>query len=134
MPNISQTMSKNILDWTLGGAAPARPAVPPYCGLALGSPTSVSNSEIGTGSGYTRQVMTFGAGGTPAGSGTATNVSNVTFGSFLTAQSISGIFINDSVSSGAGTYLYYGTLTTARTVNAGDSLVVASGALTVTLS
>ena len=134
MPNISTTLQKNLLDWTLGGAAPARNVVPPYCGLSLGAPTSISNSEIGTGSNYFRSIMTFGAAATAGGSGAATNISNVSFGTFATAQSISGVFINDSVSSAAGVYLYYGLLAAARTVSSGDSLVIASGALTVTLS
>jgi hypothetical protein len=131
--NISQAMSKSMLDWALNGATPTRPGAV-YAGLALGAPGSAASSEIGTGSGYTRQTMAMGAAGTPSGSGTATNNANVTFGPFSTAQSISGIFLADTVSSGAGTMLFYGTLTTPRTVSPGDSLVVSSAALTITLS
>jgi hypothetical protein len=133
MANISQTMQKSMLDWALNGASPARPAAP-NAGLSLGAPTSVSSSEIGTGSGYARTAMGMGAAGTPAGSGTATNTAAVTFGPFSTAQSITGIFLVDNVTTGSGTMLFFGNLATARTVSAGDSLVVASGALTITLA
>jgi hypothetical protein len=133
MANISQVMTKSLLDWALQGATPTRPAAV-FGGLATGSPTSIASSEIAIGSGYTRQTCPFGAAGTPAGSGTATNASAITFGPFSSAQSISGIFLADTVSSGAGTMLFMGLLTTARTVSAGDSLVVASAALTVTLN
>jgi hypothetical protein len=133
MANISQAMTKSLLDWSLLGATPTRPAAT-FAGLSLGAPSSISSSEIATGSGYARQTMVFGAAGTPTSSGTATNNANVTFGPFSTGQSITGIFLADTVSSNAGTLLYFGNLTTARTVNAGDTLVVGSAALTVTLN
>jgi len=133
MANISQAMQKSLLDWSLNGATPTRPGAV-FAGLALGVPSSISSSEIATASGYVRQTMPFGAAGTPTSSGTATNASAATFGPFSSAQSITGIFLADTVSSNAGTGLYYGTLTTARTVGIGDLLVVASAALTVTLA
>jgi len=133
MANISVSMQKSMLDWALNGATPTRPAAV-FAGLATGAPSSIASSEIATGSGYTRQTMGMGAAGTPAGSGTSTNTGAVTFGPFSTAQSITGIFLADTVSSNAGTMLFFGNLATARTVSAGDSLVVASGALTITLA
>ena len=133
MANISVSMQKSLLDWACGGATPTRPGAQ-FAGLATGAPTSAASSEIATGSGYVRQTMVFGAAGTPSGSGTVTNNANVTFGPFSTAQSITGIFIADTVSSGAGTMLFFGNLTTPRTVGSGDSLVVASAALTITLA
>jgi hypothetical protein len=133
MANIGQATTKNLLDWACGGASPTAPAGR-FLGLSLGSPTSVSNSEIATGSGYFRSTCMFGAAGTPTSSATVTNNTPVTFGPFSSVQSISGLFVNDSVSSGAGVYLFYGTLTNARTVSVGDSLVVASAALTITLA
>jgi hypothetical protein len=133
MANISQAMMKSLLDWSLNGATPTRP-VGAFAGLATGAPTSVASSEIAVGSGYVRGTMPFGAAGTPSGSGTATNNAAVTFGPFSSNQSISGIFVADTVSSGAGTMLYFGLLTTARTVGVGDQLVVGSAALTITLA
>jgi hypothetical protein len=133
MANISQAMTKSLLDWALGGATPSAPAGR-FCGLSLGAPTSVSSSEVATGSGYARQTCPFAAAGTPASSGTAQNNSAMTFPQFSSSCVISGLFVADTVSSGAGTMLVYGTLATLRTLLSGDQLVVSSGAITVTLS
>ena len=133
MANVAQPMMKALLDWSLNAQTATRPTAW-FAGLASGSPTSISNSEIAVGSGYVRQAVGFAAAGTPASSGTCTNSAAFTFGPFSSAQSISGIFINDSVSSGAGVYLYAGLLSAARTVQPGDSLVVASGALVISMS
>lgn len=133
MANVAQPMQKSLLDWSLGGATPVRP-VGQFAGLSIGAPSSIASSEIGTGSGYTRQTAIFGAAGTPASSGSASNATAMTFGPFSSSQALTGIFLADTVSSGAGTGLYYGNLTTARTPLPGDSLVVAVGALSVTMS
>jgi hypothetical protein len=132
MANVAQYASKAMLDWVCGGASPTRPTTW-AAGISLGAPTSISASEVGTASGYSCQTVTFGAAGTPSGSGTVTNANAMTFGPFSTAQSLSGVVVKDTVATG-GNMLFYGTLTTARTVAAGDSLVIAAGALTITLS
>jgi len=134
MSNVSAFAGKLLLDFCLNAQTATRPAAWGV-GLSLGVPSSTSGSEIGSASiaGYTRQNITFGAAVTP---GTCTNTSAVTFGAFNSPASITGIQIwntNTSVVDG-GSLLWYGTLTTARTVGVGDSLVIASGALTVTLS
>ena len=132
MANVSAYAEKAMLDWVLGGATPTRPAAWAV-GLSLGVPSSTSGSEITTGSGYARQTVGFGAAASPAGS--ATNTVAMTFGPFSGAASITGIQIWDTVLSlNSGNMLWYGTLTTPRTVGVGDSLVIASGALTVTLA
>jgi hypothetical protein len=90
-------------------------------------------SEMTTGLGYTRQTAIFGAAASPAGS--ASNNAAVTFGPFNTALTISGIQLWDTILSlNSGNPLWYGTLTTARTLASGDSLVIASGALTISLA
>ena len=132
MANVSAYAEKALLDWILGGASPSQPATRAI-GLSLGSPTSTSGSEITTGSGYARQVATFGAAASPGGS--ATNNNAMTFGPFSGAASISGIQIWDTVLTlNSGNMLWYGLLATARTVGVGDSLVIASGALTITMA
>ena len=139
MANISQYLTKAMLDWTLQGANPTRPAAFGI-GLSQGSPTSISGSEIGVTSNYSRLTAgaasnsCFSAAGTPTSSGTTMNISNLTFGP-LSAATISGLQIWDTVlSNNSGNMLYYGLLTTARTLVAGDSLVIASNALTVALN
>ena len=133
MSNVSAYAEKALLDWVLLGATPTRPGTVAV-GLSLGAPTSVSGSEMGTASGYTRKTATFGAAASPAGS--ATLAAAVTFGPFQTAYSITGLQVWDTngVAVDAGNMLWYGNLATARTVASGDSLVIASGALTITLA
>lgn len=132
MANISAYLEKAILDWVLNGASPTRPATDAI-GLSLGVPSSISGSEMTTGVGYARQTATFAAAASPGGS--ATNNNNMTFGPFSSAFSITGIDMWDTVLTlNSGNLLLYGTLATARTVGIGDSLVIASGALTVSLA
>ena len=132
MANIAAYAEKAMLDWVLGGATPTRPAAWAF-GLSLGAPTSVSGSEITTGSGYARQTAIFGAAASPSGS--ATNASACTFGPFSGAASVSGIQIWDTILTlNSGNMLLYGLLATARTIGVGDSLVLASGAAVVSLS
>jgi hypothetical protein len=134
MANVSQYLSKALLDWSLGGATPTRPAAWGI-GLSLGSPTSVSGSEITTGSGYARQTGIFGAAGTPTSSGTGSNNSACTFGPFSGAASVSGLQLWDSMLSlNSGNMLYEGLLATARTIGVGDSLVLNVGALIIGMS
>ena len=132
MANIAAYLEKAMLDWVLLGATPTRPGTVAV-GLSLGAPTSISGSEITTASGYARQTATFGFAASPGGS--ATNNNAMTFGPFSGAASISGIQLWDTVLTlNSGNMLWYGLLATARTVGIGDSLVIASGALTCALS
>src|SRR5215471_3763108 len=139
MANVGVIMQSNLLNWALGApvAAPTRPSV--YgVGLSFGSPTSTSASEVTLGSSnYTRQTL--GATAFPAATTVASsaNVSNSNAASFtnLSAASWSGIQVWDSVlSNNSGNQLFYGLLATARTTIAGDALVLAAGALTVSMS
>jgi hypothetical protein len=132
MAAVSAYAEKASLDWLLLGATPTRPGTN-ACGLSLGAPTSVSGSEITTGSGYARQTAGFIAAASPGGS--ATNTNAMTFGPFSGACSITGIQIWDTILTlNSGNMLWYGNLATARTLGIGDSLVIASGALTVSLA
>ena len=132
MANIGLYGYKNMLDWSLKAASPATPAGI-YIGLSLGVPTTVSSSEVGVGSGYTRQNMAFAGAATPAGSASASNSTAVTFGTFSSSAVVSGMFVADTVSSNAGSMLWYGTLATTRTPLPGDTMVLNAGALSVTL-
>lgn len=131
MAGVSAYMEKALLDWSLGGATPTRPTAWGL-GLSLGSPTSISASEVAVGSGWTRQTIAFAAAASPAGS--ASNSLAATFGAGLTAAVFSGFDLFDTASSVSGNMLFNGLLATARTLGVGDSLVFAAGAITVTLS
>lgn len=132
MAAVSAYLAKAMLDWSLGGAAATEPAAWAV-GLSLGVPSSVSGSEITTGSGYARQTLVMPAAASPAGS--VTNTAAMTFGPFSGGASITGIDIWDTILTlNSGNLLYFGTLATARTVGVGDSLVIASGALTALMT
>lgn len=131
MAAISAYLEKAYLDWCLGGASATQPSAR-WAGLAAGTPTSVSGSEIGTLTGYSRVTALFGAAASPAGS--ASNTAAMTFGPFSSNGSILGLQLWDGSPVGSSDMLWYGTLQTARTILVGDSLVIAAGALTITLS
>lgn len=130
MAALSAYLAKNILDWTLGGASATQPANR-WVGLAGGTPTSVSGSELANAQGYfSRVTALFGAAASPAGS--ASNTAGMTFGPFSSGQSILGLQLWDGSPIGSSNMLLEGTLQTARTLGIGDSLTMAAGALTVT--
>jgi hypothetical protein len=129
--NIGAHGAKQMLDWVLGGAAATQPASR-LAALSLGTPSSISGSEVNTNSGYARQTALFGAANSPAGS--ASNTAAMTFGPFSSSAAIQGLLISDTISISSGNIWWYGTLLTARTVLPGDTLVMAAGALIVTLS
>lgn len=131
MANVSAYLSKAYLDWCLQGATPTRPGAL-WAGLAAGTPTSVAGSEIGTLTGYSRLTALFGAAASPAGS--ASNTAAMTFGPFSSVGSILGLQLWDGSPVASSNMLWYGTLQTARTIGIGDTLVVASGALIITLA
>lgn len=131
MAVIGSYIAKGMLDWVLQGATPARPNAL-WAGLAAGTPTTVSGSEIGTLTGYSRVTALFGAAASPAGS--ASNTAAMTFGPFSSTGSILAIHLWDGSPVASSDMLWFGTLQTARTILVGDSLVLAAGALVLTLS
>jgi hypothetical protein len=132
MAALSTATQKLVLDWLLNAAG--TPTRPPgrAVGLSFGVPSSVSGSEIATGSGYTRQSVLFDAAVSPAGS--ASNSAALTFGPFSAGATISGVHIWDSISATVGNVLLYGVLATPRTLGTGDSIVFNAGALITTLA
>lgn len=131
MANISAYAEKFLLDYVLLGSTATRP-VAWGVGVSLGTPTSVSASEIATGSGATRQGATFGAAASPAG--TSSNVNAMTFGPFSAGATVQGLIVLDTAIATGGNLLWYGQLATPRTLGAGDSLVINAGALVISLS
>ena len=115
-----------VLDWLLGGASPTRPTTR-YLGFHTADPGETGATGELSGSGYARQAITFGA----AASGSASNTSTHTFTAMGSWGTVSHFSIWDAAS--GGNCLYKGALTTPRTISSsGESLTVASGAITVT--
>jgi hypothetical protein len=131
MAGISSYLEKALLDWTCGGATPTQPTVRAL-GLSLGTPTTIAGSEIATGSGYTRQTISFNAA--ILNTGTVSNAIACTFGPFSAACTVISIEVWDTLAATVGNLLWFGTALTPRTLSGGDSYVVAAGALTIQLS
>lgn len=131
MTGLTTYASVALLDWHLGGKAATQPATR-ACGLSLGTPSSVSASEMGTGEGVTRQLLTYSSA--VAAGQSAANSNAFTFGPFSSARTVVGLSIWDHGTTGNGNFWWYGTLATARTLGVGDSLVFNAGSLVHTLT
>jgi hypothetical protein len=131
MAAVTGYCSKLLLDYVLLGASPVRPSNNSV-GLSVGTPTSAAASEIGTGSGYARQNPGFGAADTAGQS--ASNASAMTFGPFSAGCTVAALQIWNTNASTGGSHMLFGQLATARTLGAGDSLVINAGALVCTMS
>ena len=122
----SNYLENKVIDHFLGTSSTSAPSNV-YMGLFTSNPTDANSGTEVSGNGYSRQVITFNA----ASSGSATNSSAETFtasgGNFGTVTHF-GIFD----ASTSGNLLYHGALTDDKVIEDGDSLVVASGAITIT--
>jgi hypothetical protein len=141
MSAASNYLENKVLDHVL------RYSTAPYTGvstlyLALFNNTSTnaaSNLESGTltdetstsGTAYARKAITFGA----ASGGTSTSSATVTFDT-ATANwgTITHVAVMDGGTAGAGNVLFYGAVTTSKTIETGDTFQVSSGNLTVSLA
>lgn len=141
MSAASNYLENKLLDHTL------RYATAPYTGvstlyLALFNNTSgnaATNLEAGTltdevttsSSAYARKAITFAA----ASSGSSASSATVTFDTATASWgSITHIAVMDGGTAGAGNVLFYGAVTTAKTIDTGDTFQVSSGNLTIALA
>jgi hypothetical protein len=105
------------------------PIAQSYLALFTAAPGETGGgTEVGAGVGYSRQAVAFDA----PSNGATQNSALETFGPCTTTNwgSITHGALVDAAS-GAANYLYHGALTVARTVNVGDSLEFAIGAIQV---
>jgi hypothetical protein len=135
----SNFLENKLLDHTLRyGSAPYTGASTLY--LALFNNTSgnaATNLEAGTltdevttsSSAYSRKAVTFAA----ASSGSSASSATVTFDTATASWgSITHIAVMDASTS--GNVLFYGAVTTAKTIDTGDTFQVSSGNLTIALA
>jgi hypothetical protein len=121
----SDYLENKLIDHSLGTTSFTMPATV-YAALYTVAPSdSTAGTEV-TGGSYARQTITFGA----ASSGSASNSANVDFTNMPTCTVVA-VAILDNLTS--GNLLYWGTLTTSRSVTSGDAVRISSGALTVSL-
>lgn len=135
MSQASDYLEDKLLDHVLRNTAFTSPTTV-YVGLFT-AVTNLENNNVGSASevansnGYARVAATFSA----ASSGSITTSGNITFaaangGDFGT---ITHIAILDSNTHGSGNVLFYGALTTSKTIQDGDTFQITTGNLTVTL-
>lgn len=123
--NLSNYLENKIIDHFLGTAAYTMPTTV-YVGLYTVAPTDAGGGTQVTGGSYARQVGAFSA----SSSGATSNTSNIDFTGMPAATTVAiGIF--DAITS--GNLLLYGTLTTNKTTDAGDTLRIATGDLDISI-
>lgn len=124
--NLSDYLENKVLDHILGRTAYTMPATP-YLALYTVAPTdSTAGTEV-TGGSYARKSISFNA----ASAGASTNSANVDF-TGMPACTVVAVAVTDALT--AGNILVYGTLTTNKTLDAGDILRVAAGDLSISIN
>ena len=123
--NLTNTAENLILDHFLGTAAYAFDSTV-FAGLYTVAPTdSTAGTEV-TGGSYVRQAITFSA----ASGGATSNTTDVDFTGMPAATTVA---VAIHTASTGGTMLMYGTLTTNKTTDAGDTLRIATGDLDISI-
>ena len=130
MSAASDYLENKLLDHVLGGTTYTQPANI-YLGLYTadtGLEANTPSAEVSGGS-YAREAVTFAA----ASSGSAATNATVTF---TTATANWGTITHVAVmdASTAGNVLFYGAVTTSKTIESGDTFQVSSGNLTISLA
>ena len=123
--NLTNYLENKLIDHFLGTTSYTMPA-DVYIALFTVAPSDAGGGTEVTGGSYARQIATFSA----ASSGATSNDSNIDFTGMPAATTVAiGIF--DALTSGY--MLLYGTLTTNKTTDAGDTLRIATGDLDISI-
>ena len=128
MANIAQFMQTGMLNWALITPGTIRRPLGLFCALTTDIPTSNSWTEV-VDAGYSRGVPAFAAAAIVAGLGQSYSTGFMTFGPFASSHLIQGMVLVDDV----GNELFFAPLPSGRSVGPGDSLIIAGGAIKVTL-
>jgi hypothetical protein len=123
--NLTNYLENKLIDHFLGTTSYTMPA-DVYVALFTVAPGEAAGGTEVTGGSYARQIATF----TAASSGATSNDSNIDFTGMPAATTVAiGIF--DALTT--GNMLLYGTLTTNKTTDAGDTLRIATGDLDISI-
>jgi hypothetical protein len=123
--NLTNAAENLILDHFLGVTNYAFDSTV-FAALYTVAPTDSTGGTEVTGGSYARQAITFDA----AVNGATQNSSNVDFTDMPAATTVAIAIHTASV---GGTMLMYGTLTTAKQTDAGDTLRIATGDLDISI-
>jgi hypothetical protein len=123
--NLTNYLENKLIDHFLGTDSYTMPA-DVYIALFTVAPTDSGGGTEVTGGSYARQIATFSV----ASGGATSNDSNVDFTGMPAATTVAiGVFD----ASTSGNMLLYGTLTTNKTTDAGDTLRIATGDLDISI-
>jgi hypothetical protein len=123
--NLSNYLENKLIDHFLGTTTYTKPTTV-YVALFTVAPGEAGGGTEVTGGSYARQVAAFSA----AASGATSNSGNIDFVNMPAATTVAiGIF--DALTT--GNLLLYGTLTTNKTTDAGDTLRIATGDLDISI-
>jgi hypothetical protein len=125
---LTDAASALAIDWLLATGSPTRPA---GCYVALGTGASASGlTGEPSGNGYARQSATFSA----ASSRATANTAKLTFGPCTSSNWGALTHVGVYSASSGGTCIYCGSLTASKTVNVGDTLEMAIGAVSIAVN
>lgn len=127
MSAFSNYMENEILDWFNGGAFPTQPSAT-WVQLFNGSPTETGSAGTGL---YTRASVA--AGGWTTTTGATATISNTAAITITSSASSAATADNFGVfdSSAGGNLLFYGALTTSKTISVGDEVKFNASSLTL---
>jgi hypothetical protein len=123
--NLSDYLENKLIDHFLGTTTFTKPAAV-YVGLYSVAPSDAGGGTEISGGSYARQSAAFSA----SSSGATSNSANIDFAG-MPAVTVVAIGIHDA--STAGNLLLWGTLTTNKTTDAGDTLRIATGDLDISI-
>lgn len=123
--NLSNYLENKILDHFLGTTSYTKPTTV-YVALYTAAPNDAGGGTEATGGSYARQTATFSA----ASGGATSNNTNIDFAS-MPAATIVAIGVHDAITS--GNLLVWGTLSSNKALDAGDTLRIATGDLDISI-
>ena len=123
--NLSNYLEDKLIDHFLGTTTYTKPSSV-YVALYTVAPSDSGGGTQVTGGSYARQVATFSA----SSAGATSNTGNIDF-TGMPACTVVAIGIFDALTT--GNLLLWGTLTANKTVDAGDTLRIATGDLDISI-
>jgi hypothetical protein len=123
--NLSNYLENKVLDHIMGTTTYTKPSAV-YVALYTAAPSDTGGGTEVTGGSYARQTAAFAA----ASSGATSNSANIDF-TVMPACTVVAIGIFDALTT--GNLLVWGTLSTNKSLDAGDTLRIATGDLDISL-
>jgi len=139
MTAASNYLENKVLDHVLTATSYTAPSTRYLALFNNTSGNAAANLEAGTltdetstsGTAYTRKAVTFAA----ASGGTSATNATVTFDAATASWgTITHVAVMDGATAGAGNVLFWGAVTTSKTIDTGDTFQVTSGNLTISLA